>query len=227
MRIATRTSAPLARSSSRLRHRARRAVEILRHEGTASLLLRVAALAGYRRALLFSSSLSPSLSPAETDLPLEYGFLQPEEIELFHAYRPDVGADGAARRLRQGERCFVARLDDRIVSARWIMTGRVRVPEFRLTLPLAPDAVFVYDSYTSPDVRGRRVASATSTRLSAILAAEGWTNMLATVLPENGAGIKNATRSGLREVGRLAVLVIGPLPALRVPYFGRRRYPYS
>ena len=219
--MASRTPVHRVPSPSRVRHRARRAGEILRHEGITSLLVRVAALAGYRRALLFSVALDPPPAPAETDLPLDYGFLQPGDLERFADYRPDVGVSGAARRLAQGERCFVARLEGRIVSARWIATGRVRVPEFRLTLPLAADQVFAYDSYTSSEVRGHRVASAAATRLAASLAAEGRRTLLATVLPENGAGIKNVSRSGYQEVGRFAVRVLGPLPALRVPYFGR------
>jgi GNAT superfamily N-acetyltransferase len=211
------------RQAAVLRHRARRAVEILRHEGPLSLIARMAALAGYRRALVMSTTLDPPPPLVEPGVALHYGLLQADQLDAFAAYRPDVGAHIARRRLEAGERCFVAWSGPRIVSARWIVTGSARVPEFRLCLPLADDAVFIYDSYTSPDMRSRRIASATSTRAAAMLAAEGRRQSFITVLPENGAGIRNATRSGYREIARFAVLVLGPLPAIRVPYVGRSR----
>jgi len=213
----------LPRRAAVFRHRSRRALEIVRHEGLLSLLARLAALAGYRRGIVMSMSLTPAPPLVETDVELEYGFLEPGQLAAFTEYRPDIGAEVAEERLARGERCFVAWYGDRIVSARWITRGRVRAPEFRLSLTLAADAVFTYDSYTCPDLRGRRVASAAATRSAAALSAEGAQQAFVTVLPENGAGIRNAERSGYREVGRFAVLVLGPLPALRVPYLGRSR----
>jgi hypothetical protein len=55
------------------------------------------------------------------------------------------------------------------------------------------------------------------------LAAEGFTKLFATVLPENTPGLRNARRAGYDEVGRMAVFALGPLGPVRVPNFPPRR----
>ena len=213
----------LHRRVARLRHRSRRAVEVFRYEGVASLMARLVALAGYRRGLVMAMTLERPPPLVEPRLQVEFGLLQPQQLQAFAAYRPDIGAAIAAARLARGERCFIASSAGRIVSARWIATGAVRVPEFRLSLPLGQDEAFWYDEFTSADMRGHRIAAAGVTRTAATLAAEGRRRLCAIVLPENSAGIKTAQRSGYQQVARFAVLVLGPLPALRMPYLGRGR----
>jgi len=133
-------------------------VEVLQHEGLLSLIARIAALAGYRRTLIIEATLDPPPPLVEPGVELEYGLLRPDQLDAFAAYRPDVGADAARERLEHGERCFVAWSGPRIVSARWIVTGSARIPQFRLSMELPADTVFTYDAFTSPDVRGHRIA---------------------------------------------------------------------
>lgn len=152
----------------------------------------------YRRLELVELDLRTPPSPLDTDLELVYGFVE-------------VPGDERGRaRLAQGDRCFAAWQDGRIVSSRWIAERRAYVAYLDRWLDLEPDEVYLSETFTQPSHRGHGVSGAAGTRLAAALAAEGYRRILAGVLRENRAGRRAYEKAGYRRVGRIAYLGLGP-----------------
>jgi hypothetical protein len=199
--------------------------ELYARGGSRTVLWHTLYVLGYRRTFLFELSLTPP--PARVPLPagIVCDFLDTDQLDAFAAHHPDLDRDAAAGLLASGERCFATWADDRIVASRWVAAGRVRLGDVGLDVSLPAGTAYVSHSFTSPDMRGRRVAAASGTDLANRLAAEGLTRLVGTVLPENLPGLQSAAHAGYRLAGRLATVRIGPLPAVRVPFLPPRARP--
>jgi hypothetical protein len=117
----------------------------------------------------------------------------------------------ARRRLERGERCWTARSDGRIVSARWIVTDvdAVEIPYLGHRLELTPGQAYVYETFTAPDHRGRSVSGAAGSRLARVLADEGYRSMLAVVWPGETAIVRANVKAGYEPIGTIHSLGIG------------------
>jgi GNAT superfamily N-acetyltransferase len=152
----------------------------------------------YRRLELVELALDPPPAIVDTPLDLEYGFIAESEDD-------DVRA-----RLDRGDRCFVAREGEAIVSSRWIAEGRVFVTYLDRWLELEPGDVFLSETFTDPARRGHGVSGAAGTRLAHALAREGRRRILAGVLRENPAGVRAYEKAGYRPIGRIGYVGLGP-----------------
>ncbi len=188
----------------------RRAAEVLREEGLRGLWFGILAQTVYRRLDLVELDLERPPAPAEAALPLEFGFLDDAEVEAYAALQSGTSTEEALRRLRRGERCFVARAGERMVSARWLAVGEADVGYLGRMLELAEGEVYVYETYTHPEYRGHAVSAAAGTRLAQRLAREGYRRLLGAVGPENAAGQRAWQKAGYRKVGRVGYLKLGP-----------------
>jgi hypothetical protein len=188
------------------------------HGGAGAVLWQTLYVLGYHRTVVVELSLTPPPSPVATEVEVVFGFLTPEQVDAFAAHHPDVSAGQAAARLARGERCFATWVGDRIVSSRWIESGRVRFGDVGLDVDLPPGTVYVSHSFTNDDMRGMRIASASGTELAIRLAAEGCTRLIGTVLPHNRSGLRSAMHAGYTQTERVATICLPFLPAVRVPF---------
>jgi GNAT superfamily N-acetyltransferase len=164
----------------------------------------------YRRLIIVELPLAPPPAVRAASRELTFGFLEPRQVDAYLALRPDQSAAAVAARLRRGDRCFVAREGDRIVSARWTAAGTAWVEYLGRRWLLEPGDVYLYETYTHPDVRGDAVSSAAGTRLARALAAEGWNRIVGGVVPENRPALRTASKTGYQRTGTMGYVRLGP-----------------
>lgn len=180
----------------------------------------------YRRVVLMARALvaidGPS-APADARVAL----LGEGDIDAYTRFRPDAGASQVERRLERGHRAYLVWVDDRIVHAAWVATGRVPVLYLGRDILLAPDELFVYDSFTHNEFRGTGRARARMERVFADYTHHGYRRCLAIVAAENVVGRLAMESGGYRRAGAYRCLRLGhrhacwpqplngqPLPAL-------------
>ena len=185
------------------------------------MVLRALPLLGYHRVVFFEASLTPPPPTFRPSTPLEFAFVGPEALADLAAFRPRVDKGEFERRFDMHERCFVARTGGTIVCAYWAHRRTVRLRNVGCELIVDDDAVYVFDAFTSPEMRGKRIGSVVWRELNKRLASEGYDRSLSYVLGGNEAGLINARRAGSRETHRVAALKLGPLPPVRLPYRAR------
>jgi hypothetical protein len=189
-----------------------RAREILLEDGAAALWYAVLAQTVYRRLTLMELVLDPLPPVVDSTLPLEVGFLGSWEVSDYLELRRDGDEQEVIARLARGERCFVARHKGVLVSARWITSGEAEIEYLGSRLPLAPDEVFLSDTFTSPPYRGNSISAAAGTRLAHMLAGEGIRRIIGAVLPENRRAARAFDKAvGARPFGKIGYVAIGPL----------------
>ncbi len=167
---------------------------------------RALARLGYRRGLVFELSLDDGPIVGATALEADFTWLRPDELDLLARERPEATPDELAGRLERGDRCFTARVDGRVVSARWVARNSCWIDYLRTTLRVPADVVLVYDAWTASDVRGHRIASAAASRLAVALRAEGVRCQTSVIMPGNVAGIASAVRIGYVHRGTVTTL---------------------
>lgn len=178
-------------------------------------------LIGYHRIVILESRLTPPAPVPPAGVALEFAFIGHEGQEEIVAFRPELPLTEINGRFAREERCFVARHEGEIVCAYWIHRSTVSFPEVGYKLAVPADAVYVFDAFTSPRMRGQRIAPALSRELKNRLAAEGFERWMLYVRGGNRSGLNNARRGGAREVTRVAAFRFRTRPPVRVGYFPR------
>jgi GNAT superfamily N-acetyltransferase len=188
-----------------------RAGRVLRTEGLRALWWRGMATIAYRRVavLLKGAELEPP-QPAPAGLTIDR--IGDGDVDEYRRLRPDTPEDEVWRRLGSGQICVLARLDGEPIACRWYSLGRAEVPYLGFAFELPAGLAYVHDAYTAPPVRGRGLSPPLRRHGEALLSDLGAPRFLATVVPENTAGMQLTLAAGFEPVGRLA--------ALRLP--GRR-----
>jgi GNAT superfamily N-acetyltransferase len=188
----------------------RRAAETIRREGLGGAWFTLLARTLYRRMLLIEHRLdAPPVSLTAT-VPVSIERLAAADVDAYLRFRPDADRAEIARRLRDGQVCFVARHDGRIVSAAWGATGRASIEYLALELPLAPDEAYLYDSFTLPEHRGRNIPAVRGIHEADHFRQAGYERLLAAVLPESTPALRHARKAGWVPIGRMGYLGIGP-----------------
>jgi GNAT superfamily N-acetyltransferase len=193
---------------------ARRGDEILREQGLKGLLYGVLAQLGYRRLWIFELGLGQGAlgravlqgAPPEA---VEIGELRGDRQGEYLELRPSARPDALARRLRCGHRCFVARLEGRIVSAQWAAFTRVPNEYLGDDLALASHEACSYDSFTAPEARARGLGQALRTTMILWLHEAGYRRLLAMVLPENLPAVRLVEKLGYERIGTMHSLRLG------------------
>jgi RimJ/RimL family protein N-acetyltransferase len=193
-----------------LRSALARALDVLRREGVRALWFKVLGETVYRRLLLLERELYEPALVLEASVPLEFGFLSEDDLDEYASLRTDRDPNVAAGRLRRGDRCFVARHDGKIVAALWVATGEAEFEYLDRRIRLAEGEAQRYDSFTSPDLRGRGVIAAVGTRLDRELLEENVRRVRGTALPENAAALRALAKGGYRPVGKIGYVKLGP-----------------
>lgn len=169
--------------------------------GPHDIAMRVLGRTVYRRLVWMEMDLRHDRPLLETDVPLDFSFLALDDIVEIAAFRPNLGVPGVRARFARGDRCFCARHDGRIVSLSWIATNMAPIEYLGARCALPPGAIYHFDRYTDPALRGRGIAPATGSRLCRALAEEGFDTFTTAVHSENRIALRHALRFGLRPVG--------------------------
>lgn len=178
---------------------------MLREEGLRALVFRALGETVYRRLLVVERDLRTAAAP-ETPPALLCGFV--DDAAEYDRLRPGRRAQAKAR-LAAGDRCWGTWLDGRLVAVRWLATGLPLVEYVDLPLPLRPDEIYHYDTFTDPTQRRRGLSAASQAALFPALRSEGFAWSIRAILPENRAAVADAARAGYRPTGRIGYVKLG------------------
>jgi GNAT superfamily N-acetyltransferase len=171
----------------------------LQKEGLGSLWLKSLDALGYRRLYLLRRPLVEPIGDCPTTLPVEIGWLTFEELPDYFAFRLDASRHDVTRQLLQGDRCLVARHEDRIIGAMWGSSTRANTTLLLgRDLALAAGEAYQFDAYTLPEVRGKGIAAALSVAWLRHLRDESCTAAIRMTFPWNVAALRSHAKAGYR-----------------------------
>jgi GNAT superfamily N-acetyltransferase len=162
-------------------------------------MIRIATLNLYERCL-------------DDPVPLAFAPLPPGlEVEV-HEPAGDAPAPWhpeARARLAAGEACALVRSGDAVVAYCWSTTSPAPVEEIRRHVVPAGDEVYLYDAYTAPAWRGRRLFPAMLTVLLASARARGRRRALIFALAANRASTRAIEHAGFQRFLAISRVSIG------------------
>ena len=185
-----------------LRSICERAWDVLRAEGLTSLWFKMLGETLYRRLILFQLSLSHYEAVLPPGLPVTLGLLSEDDVDEFADYRPDRDAQEVRQRLESGQWCFLARHEGSIVHAGWAVAHRARVEYLSCTIDLSPNEIYVYESHTVSEYRGRGLAPAQRSFAAHFFRDLGYRRMLAAVMPENRPAFRPMEKARKKKTGK-------------------------
>ena len=130
---------------------------MLREEGLRELWMRVVGETFYRRMLLLHDTIenAPAM-PGVSNEAVEFRPLEAHEMEGYFRLRPDQTEAEIRSRLDEGQVCFAAIEDGRVLQASWLALAGAAWNEYLDSqVPLGPDEAYAYDWYAAPTDRGR------------------------------------------------------------------------
>lgn len=186
-----------------------RAVNVLREEGAKGFFFKLLGEIGYRRLLLLERPLDEPVPEIKTTLPVSIRLLDKTELDEYLAFRPENGPSLIADWFDSGHRCFVARHEKQLISASWAATRRARIYYLDCEISLTPDEVYVYDSFTNPDFRGKSVSAAIRAEIIRHFRAAGYRRMILGTEPENKSNLYAVRKVGFRPFAMMGCMKIG------------------
>jgi len=180
------------------RSAAARTLELLREEGTRAAAAGVLAETFYRRLALLERPLSEPLD--EFGSSLSFRELSAADIDELGDHGPP---DEFERRFAGGHLCLTGALDGRVVTFLWAARHEAPVDYLGCSLRLEEQELYLYDTRTVPDLRGRDFATACWAYAVRRFKAAGQARLLAAVLPENRAGLRPPEKVGFRRIGTI------------------------
>jgi predicted GNAT family acetyltransferase len=184
----------------------RRAKVIIEEDGLLALGFRVLGETVYRRVLL------AACNPARADAPPDARcrWLDPAEAAAYTQFHPDVTEAELRRRLAEGHRCWVLTSGGQFTHGLWV-GPRAWIDYLGLELPLAPNEIYLYQTFTPPALRGRGFASASLLAVLPALHREGWQRVVLCIQPDRSVAYPPLYRAGFKPFGYLGWYRLGPM----------------
>jgi SAM-dependent methyltransferase len=187
----------------------RRALQIWREAGPVVLFQKALGETVFRQMLCFERSLARPIDPVPAIPGVTVEELPSSRGHELQWLRPGTKLEEIAARFGEGQRCFVASFQGRIVHARWLATEKAWCEVLATELALAPRAVYLYESFTAPELRTMRLATAVGKFSLQRLREEGFQIAVAVVDPWNREGRRALENAGWDRRGRLGLLRLG------------------
>ncbi len=184
--------------------------EIVREEGLRTLWFRILGELGYRRVMLLKRCLLEPIPDATPRLPVTIGLLEKTEITEYLEFRVGTPVGEIERRLEAGHCCFVARYQGHLVASSWAAIAQAWMHYLACEVQVASDEVYIYDSFTRPDCRGRGVSPAIGIEMLHHFRAAGYRRAVRTISPENRANLQAVGKTGYRPYGVMGYVKVGP-----------------
>lgn len=187
-----------------------RAVEVVREAGIRSLGFKVLGETIYRRAVLFERPLCEPIAPVKAGLPVTIGLLKPSEVEEYCRFRPYAHPSEVRRRLEAGQWCFAARHQGRLVHIAWAAGERAWIDYLKREIRLAPDEVYIYESFTATAFRDQSLAPAWEPWMLRFLKDRGYRRVVVVIGPEHSPAFRPVETAGYRRLGVMGYVRVGP-----------------
>jgi GNAT superfamily N-acetyltransferase len=183
----------------------------LHEEGLGSFWLKSIDALGYRRLYLLRRPLAEPILDCPTTLPVAIGWLTLEDVQAYLVFRPDASSHDVTQQLLRGDRCLVARHQDRIVGVIWGSSERIKMKRsLGRDLPLAAGEAYQFDAYTLPEVRGMGIAPALSVAWLRHLRDEARVAAIMLTVPWNVAALRSHAKAGYRVAAVVRYVRLGP-----------------
>ena len=189
----------------------RRVVEVLLEEGLKNLWFKVLSVTFYRRAVLIERILDEPIHPMTSRIPVTIKLLERSNIDEYCEFHQDATISDIQKRLDSGHWCFIARFQGSIVHTCWAASRALWFEYLFREIQLAPDEVFVYNSYTDPSFRGLNISGVRILEMVRFFKGAGYRRLMGAVIPENKSAFRPGQKSGYRPVGIIGFIRIGPI----------------
>lgn len=181
----------------------------MRDEGWTRLVFVVLADLGYRRFLLFERRLDEPIVPVAVRVPLVFEAFHPAAFDEYLRVHPLIARSQLEERLARGDQCYVARADGRIAAITWISRDAHFFRSIGCGYALPAGAVYLYDSFADPRLRGQGVAPALGVWVLERLREAGVERAVLVIAPENVANRRARAKTGFRPTARIDYVRIG------------------
>jgi predicted GNAT family acetyltransferase len=184
----------------------RRTRAIIEEDGLLALGFRVLGETVYRRALL------ARCGTAVADFPPDgrCRWLDPSEAAAYAQFHLDVTEAEVRRRLAEGHRCWVLISGGQFAHGLWV-GPRAWINYLDLELPLAPNEIYLYQTFTPPALRGCGYATAALRAVLSALHPEGWKRIVLCIQPDRSIAYPPLYRAGFQPFGYLGWYRLGPM----------------
>jgi len=205
----------------------RRSAVILREEGLLVLCSRIFGETIYRRMLLMEHLLEKPSFACQKPSAFSSCWLSPDEAPRYASFIQKLTEEEICRRLSAGDRCFIGEIEGRIVHGFWVSTSNAWIDFLNLDLPLKPWELYLYQTFTPLEMRGRGVATATLASALEMVRREGFRRVLCCIQLDRAIAYPPPLRTGFVPSALISSVRFGPRrwvfhrPTSRLPCFAR------
>lgn len=166
--------------------------------------------------IIFTKTLDELMSPYQASIPFDLEMMSTNVDEIESALRliPAEHRFDVERRVSNGDRCFVAKYDNKVIYAMWVAFGKCYSFLLSREYPLATDECYMYSAYTLPEFRGKGLHPSVNTQLFILLNKWGITRITFFIEPNNLSAMRLPEKLGYSRSGITGYFEI----------FGIRRY---
>lgn len=165
------------------------------------ILIRKTISTFYRRVVVLSRSMEDPLSQIDSPFSVEITILQQKDLPDYYRLRPKQHPGIIQKRITEGDQCFLARSEGRLVHSGWVAVNKKFEPYLRGTLILQPDEIFLYDHYTHPAFRSRGFSRTRDIFVLQHFRQKGYRRSLAVVAVENKPAFRPFEATGYHPIG--------------------------
>jgi len=188
----------------------RRASELLRRAVVRQFSAVLRGLCVRRQSVIMCRPADLPVPIVSAGLPVRIELLQEDQVDEYSSFYPWTAPADARQRLRQGQLCFVARHQGRLVAADWASTESTYSRDLHCIFPLQPGDVYTYEIYTLPEFRRQRIATVIKVEILRNFGAAGCRRFLNLISPDNHASLHTNEKLGYRRVGLMGYWGLGP-----------------
>lgn len=216
------------RLTSRFKQKFRRVAEIRKSFGTRAVLQWAASMAAYRIIKLEVTNivwleLARLNLPGQPDPEFTFRFLTPDEVRDFsHDPRNLICEERIAGAETGRHLCFAALDGDRLAAYGWYALDPTGIDQnYGIALAYPSDVACMYDGFTHPDYRGKRLHGFCMGYALQGLTAYGVDKLVSTVQWCNWPSLRSCWRLGYIDLGRAATYGPGNRKFAHIPKMAR------
>jgi L-amino acid N-acyltransferase YncA len=173
-------------------------------------LSRLLSKVGYKHRLYLECPFESGGDVDASDASVSIRELRTIDADSFVEFREGPDAALFLKRIQSGQRCYAAFVADRLASVSWAAQGTPTLWAFNADFRIGDDVVYVFDSYTHPDFRGRRLQASIFQGIRLDSDDKGVRTAVTFVAATNTANLRSRARLGFVISGAVRRLRVGP-----------------
>jgi L-amino acid N-acyltransferase YncA len=173
-------------------------------------LSRTLSKAGYKHRLYLECPFESGGGVEASDASVSIRELRTVDADCFVEFRQGPDAALFLERIQSGQRCYAAFVADRLASVSWAAQGTPTLWAFNADFRIGDDVVYVFDSYTHPDFRGRRLQASIFQAIRLDHEDRKVRKAVTFVAATNTANLRSRARLGFVISGAVRRLRVGP-----------------